>query len=52
MPNQSPKRPGFGPVELKRVEWEEVNAESDGLSANRIVPAYPATEGSNPRLSR
>lgn len=46
------KRTGFGPVELERVEWEEVCAESDGLSTNRIVPVYPATEGVSQRRMR
>ena len=34
------KRTGFGPIEIKRAEWEEVSEESDGLSTNRIVPVY------------
>ncbi len=47
------KRSGFGPIELERVEWEEVSEESDGLSTNRIVPVYPSTEGvSQKRLRR
>jgi ATP-dependent DNA helicase RecG len=40
-----PKRTNFGPVEIERAEWEEVSEEADGLSTNRIVPVYPATEG-------
>jgi ATP-dependent DNA helicase RecG len=40
-----PKRSPFGPVEMERAEWEEVSEEGDGLSTNRIVPVYPATEG-------
>jgi ATP-dependent DNA helicase RecG len=39
------KRSGFGPVEIERAEWEEVDEEVDTLSTNRIVPVYPATEG-------
>ncbi|MGC8667027.1 MAG: ATP-dependent DNA helicase RecG [Chthonomonadales bacterium] len=31
-------------VEIERAEWEELGA-GDNLSANRIVPIYPATEG-------
>src|SRR5579872_6722958 len=47
------KRSGFGPVEIERAEWEEVSEEGDGLSTNRIVPIYPATEGmSQKRLRR
>ncbi len=39
------KRGGYGPIELERIEWEELNDDTDGLSTNRIVPIYPATEG-------
>lgn len=39
------KRAGFGPIEIERAEWEELADEGDGLSTNRIVPIYPATEG-------
>ena len=41
----SPKYNSYGPMEMERVEWEEVSEESDPLSTNRIVPVYPATEG-------
>jgi len=46
------KRSGFGPIEMERVEWEELSEESDGLSTNRIVPIYPATEGVGQRRLR
>ncbi len=38
------KRNGWT-VEIANPEWEELGEEGDSLSANRIVPVYPATEG-------
>lgn len=38
------KRSGWT-VEIQNPEWEELNPDGDSLSANRIVPVYPATEG-------
>jgi ATP-dependent DNA helicase RecG len=38
------KRVGWG-IEIANPEWEELGEEGDSLSANRIVPVYPATEG-------
>lgn len=32
-------------VEIANPEWEELGEDGDTLSANRIVPVYPATEG-------
>jgi ATP-dependent DNA helicase RecG len=32
-------------VEMQSPEWEELGEDGDPLSANRIVPIYPATEG-------
>lgn len=32
-------------VEIQNPEWEEMSEDGDSLSANRIVPVYPATEG-------
>ena len=32
-------------VEIANPEWEELGEDSDVLSANRVVPVYPATEG-------
>ena len=46
------KRSGWS-VEMQTPDWEEVSEEGDTLSANRIVPVYPATEGvSQKRLRR
>jgi len=36
---------GFGPIEMEHPEWEEYDAERDPLSAGRIVPIYPLSEG-------
>ena len=38
------KRVGWS-IEIANPEWEELGEEGDSLSANRIVPVYPATEG-------
>ncbi len=38
------KRNGWN-VEIANPEWEELGEDGDTLSANRIVPIYPATEG-------
>lgn len=38
------KRSGWS-VEIANPEWEELGEDGDTLSANRIVPIYPATEG-------
>jgi ATP-dependent DNA helicase RecG len=38
------KRTGLIP-EIVNPEWEELTSASSGLSANRICPIYPATEG-------
>ena len=32
-------------IEIQSPEWEELGQDGDPLSANRIVPIYPATEG-------
>ena len=32
-------------MEIANPEWEELGEDGDSLSANRIVPVYPATEG-------
>jgi ATP-dependent DNA helicase RecG len=39
------KRSGYGPIEMERAEWEEVDGETDPLATNRIVPVYALTEG-------
>lgn len=41
----TPRRAGYGPIELDHPEWEDLADEGDSLSVNRIVPVYPATEG-------
>ncbi|MCS6776835.1 MAG: hypothetical protein NZ557_09860, partial [Chthonomonadaceae bacterium] len=38
------KRSGWA-TEIHNPEWEELSEDGDPLSANRIVPIYPATEG-------
>ncbi len=38
------KRTGWT-CEISHPEWEPLNPETEPLSANRIVPIYPATEG-------
>lgn len=38
------KRSGWT-IEIQTPEWEEMSADGDPLSSNRIVPVYPATEG-------
>src|SRR5205823_8383691 len=38
------KRVGWN-LEIQNPEWEELGEDGDILSANRIVPVYPATEG-------
>lgn len=38
------RRSGWS-LEIQTPEWEEMGEEGDTLSANRIVPVYPATEG-------
>jgi len=38
------KRSGWA-IEIQNAEWEEIGEDGDSLSANRIVPVYPATEG-------
>lgn len=46
------KRSGWT-LEITNPEWEELGEEGDSISANRIVPIYPATEGlRQPRLRR
>ncbi len=32
-------------LEMQNPEWEELGEDGDTLSANRIVPVYPSTEG-------
>ena len=32
-------------IEIQSPEWEEIGEDGDTLSADRIVPVYPATEG-------
>ncbi|HLJ57059.1 MAG TPA: DNA helicase RecG, partial [Chthonomonadaceae bacterium] len=38
------RRSGWS-VEIQSPEWEELGQDGDALSANRIVPIYPLTEG-------
>ena len=38
------RRSGWAIV-IQNAEWEEIGEDGDSLSANRIVPVYPATEG-------
>jgi ATP-dependent DNA helicase RecG len=38
------RRSGWA-IEIQNAEWEEIGEDGDSLSANRIVPVYPATEG-------
>jgi ATP-dependent DNA helicase RecG len=38
------RRSGWA-IEIQAPEWEEIGEDGDALSANRIVPVYPATEG-------
>jgi ATP-dependent DNA helicase RecG len=38
------RRSGWA-IEMQAPEWEEIGEDGDALSANRIVPVYPATEG-------
>ncbi len=38
------RRSGWA-IEIQNPEWEELGEDGDTLSANRIVPIYPATEG-------
>ena len=38
------RRSGWS-VEIQSPEWEELGQDGDALSANRIVPIYPSTEG-------
>lgn len=38
------KRLGWNP-EIQNPEWEEITCEGESLSAARIVPVYPSTEG-------
>ncbi len=45
------KRSGFVP-EMLNPEWEAPGSQGDTLSANRIVPVYPAAEGLTQRTLR
>ena len=38
-------RSGRGGLDMTEVEWEAWEEDKDALSANRIVPVYPLTEG-------
>ncbi len=38
-------RAGRGGLDMTEVEWEAWEEDKDALSANRIVPVYPLTEG-------
>ncbi len=46
-----PQESGWG-LQIVSPEWEELEKDGDALSANRIVPIYPLTEGLSQKVVR